>query len=420
MTVPVFITYRDRLSMLDRCLSSLLDHGWNERSITIIDNGDELATGRIAIGLAIGPYRGCEVVQGDNSYRQLAPWGMGLVPKDRPYIVTDCDCAIVPECPDDIVEKMLEVLKFWPEVAKVGLGINTANFLDPPPDRYAYSYKMERAVAGYPMLGYIPLPNAITGATGDDLCGIRAAPVDTTFAMYRGPDWPGICGVRLEAPYLIEHLPWLNREYSEEEHLYYSRPDMTTWARTHSAAEEVPPKVLVPFTSLRAETVVGLANSTIPYEMVARPITDDEGYFLALSEAWTPTPEHMPEPFIVVEHDIVVRPETLRELRDCPEDWCAAPYPYLNESEAWGMGCVKFSDRLICRSPYLFQKIANEGDSLHPPRHWCRLDAHIWEALTERGEHRHDHPGPALGHIGGKTVTHGCYTADDLVRIGRA
>jgi hypothetical protein len=128
----------------------------------------------------------------------------------------------------------------------------------------------------------------------------------------------------------------------------------------------------------------------------------------------------MPEPFIVVEHDIVVRPETLRELRDCPEDWCAMPYPYLNEKEAWGMGCVKFSDRLICRSPHLFSRIANEGDPLHPPRHWCRLDAHIWEALTERGEHRHDHPGPALGHIGGQVVKHGCMTADDLVRVGRA
>ena len=410
MTVPVFITYRDRLSMLDRCLSSLLDHGWNERSITIIDN-DSHHWGDI--GSFDEPYRGCGVVQGDNSYRQLAPWGMGLVPKDRPYIVTDCDCAIVPECPDDLVEKMLEVLERWPEVAKVGLGINTANFLDPPPERYAYSYKMERAVAGYPVMGTVRLDE------GPPI-HVRAAPVDTTFAMYRGPDWPGICGVRLEAPYLIEHLPWLNREYSEEEHLYYSRPDMTTWARTHSAAEEVPPKVLVPFTSLRAETVVGLAKSTIPYEMVARPITDDEGYFWALSEAWTPTPEHMPEPFIVVEHDIVVRPETLRELRDCPEDWCAVGYKYLNEPSAYGMGCVKFSDRLICRSPYLFQKIANEGDSLHPPRHWCRLDAHIWEALTERGEHRHDHPGPPIGHIGGETVKHGCYSADDLVRIGRA
>ena len=84
------------------------------------------------------------------------------------------------------------------------------------------------------------------------------------------------------------------------------------------------------------------------------------------------------------------------------------------------MGCVKFSDRLICRTPWLFQMIANEGDPLHSPRHWCRLDANIWSVLTERGEVRHDHSGPALGHIGGKTVTHGCYSADELVKIGRA
>jgi hypothetical protein len=403
--IPVFITYRDRKSMLNECLTSLYKHGWGPGSIVVIDNDSAKPLPHRPSLRLEAPY----LIQADNSARQLAPWALGLVPKDRPYIVTDCDCAILAACPDDLVEKMLDILDTFPDVAKVGLGINTANFLDPPPERYRYSYKMERAVQGYPHL---------TGSNGTSAI---AAPVDTTFAMYRaGGEWPGICGVRLEAPYLIEHLPWLNREYTEEEHLYYSRSDMTTWARTHSAASEVPPKVLVPFTALRAETIVGLQSSTIAYEMVARPIMDDEGYFDALAEAWTPTEEHMPEPFIVVEHDIVVRPETLRELRDCPEDWCAMPYPYLNEKEAWGMGCVKFSDRLICRSPHLFSRIANEGDPLHPPRHWCRLDAHIWEALTERGEVRHDHPGPALGHIGGQVVKHGCYSADDLVRVGRA
>jgi hypothetical protein len=241
--------------------------------------------------------------------------------------------------------------------------------------------------------------------------------------MYRvGGEWPGICGVRLEAPYLIEHLPWLNQDFTEEEHAYYNRPGMAVWARTHSAASEVAPKVLVPFTALRAETIVALGNSDIEYEMVARPITDDEGYFWALAEAWTPSDEHMVEPFIVVEHDIVVRPETLRELRDCPEDWCSMPYPYLDKPEAWGMGCVRFSDRLIVRNHQIFRQIAtaNEGDALHPPLHWCGMDAQIWNALTERGEKRHDHPGPALGHVGHpgtNTSAHGCYVLPSAQRV---
>ena len=378
--IPVFVTTFGRRHMLEQCLASLRDHGITD--VTVVDNN-----------------------QNGNQFRHLAPWGLGLVPEDRPYIVTDDDCALTADCPRDFWKKMLDVLDKFPNVPKVGLGINTANFLDPAPERYRYSYKMEREVATYPMLAP----------------GVRNAPVDTTFAMYRaGGEWPGIGGVRLEKPYLIEHLPWLNAEYSEEEKAYYHQEGMTSWARTHSAASEAPPKVLVPFTALRAETIVALGNSDIEYEMVARPITSDTGYFEALHDAWEPGPQHMAEPFIVVEHDIVVRPETLRELRDCPEDWCAAPYPYLNEDEAWGMGCVKFSDRLIVRNPWIFRQFANAGDAKHPPRHWCRLDSYIWIALTERGEKRHDHPGPALGHVGGKNVTHGCYTPADLERIGRS
>ena len=388
--IPVFITTNGRFEMLERCLITILAHGLLD--ITVIDNtgGDCPKFGGVA-----------KIVRADNTFRHLAPWGLGLTPAGY-YIVTDDDCAITDDCPDDFVEKMLSVLDRYPLYTKVGLGINTANFPDPAPVRYRVSLESERAVANFPLLEV----------------GVRAAPVDTTFAMYRRAEWPGIGGVRLEAPYLIEHLPWLNFEYSAEERDYYHRPDMTSWARTHSAASEVAPKVLVPFTALRAETIVALGNSDIDYEMVARPITDDQGYFHALSEAWTPTQDHYPEPFIVVEHDIMVRPETLRELRDCPEDWCAAPYPYLNEDEAWGMGCVKFTDRLIVRNHRMFDAIGY-GDSLHPPRHWCAMDARIWKYLTERGEERHDHPGPALGHVGGRTITHGCYTPADLERIGR-
>ena len=353
--------------MLDKCLKSLERF---ELDVTVIDN-----------------------TTNGNEYRHLAAWGLEVVPRDEPYIVTDEDCAITDDCPP-FVEKMLWVLEKWPDVMKVGLGINTANFLDPPPERYRYSYEMERSVQNYPMRSL----------------DVRDAPVDTTFAMYRNGEWPGICGVRLESPYLIEHLPWLNAEYTDEERKYYRQPGMSSWARTHSAAREAPPKVLVPFTSLRAETIVGLSNSDIPYEMTARPIVDDEGYFFALAEAWTPTQQHMAEPFILVEHDIVVRPETLRELRDCPEDWCAAPYPYLDKPEAWGMGCVKFSDRLIVRNPWIFKEFQDDSDSLHPPRHWCRMDTYIWHALTERGETRHDHSG-VCGHVGhpGTKSAHGCF-----------
>ena len=384
MKIPVYITTNGRWEMLHRCVESM--RRFPELGpITVVDN----TGGMVAMD-------GVEIVHADNTYRHLAPWALEIVPKDRPYIVTDEDCAITDDCPEDVVNQMVVTLMKLSDVMKVGLGINTANFLDPAPERYRYSYEMERSVARRPMRGR----------------GVRDAPVDTTFALYReGGEWPGICGVRLEAPYLIEHLPWLNEDYTDEEREYYRQEGMAIWARTHSAASEAPPKVLVPFTALRSETIVALANSDVAYEMVARPIVDDEGYFEALAEAWTPTAEHMAEPFIVVEHDIVVRPETLRELRDCPEDWCSAPYPYLDKERAWGMGCVKFSDRLIVRNPWIFSDMSHWSDESHPPKHWCRMDSRIWIMLTERGEKRHDHDGPALGHVGHpgqNSSAHGC------------
>ena len=380
VVIPIFVTSYGRHQMLAQCLHSL--RRFNVGPITVIDN---LGTAPLLPGV--------KYVKADNTFRQVAPWGLGLVPTDRFYVVTDGDCAITDDCPTDLLEKMADVLRRYPDVMKVGAGINIANFPDPAPPHYQKSFDLERLMESYPM----------RSAT------VRDAPVDTTFAMYRNADWPGICGVRLEPPYLIEHLPWLNCEYSEEEHRYYQTDGMQTWARTHSAQSEVAPKVLVPFTSLRSETVVALANSDIPYEMTARPIIDDEGYFYVLAEAWTPMAGAV-EPFIVVEHDIVVRPETLRELRDCPEDWCAAPFQYLDKPEAWGMGCVKFSDRIIARNLNLFHEISDQTDDHHPPRHWCVMDFRIWNALTERGEVRHDHPGPALGHVGhpGATSAHGC------------
>ena len=366
--MKVFVTAFHRPTMLATCLESLRSHGLTD--ITVIDN-----------------------TENGNKFRHLAAWGLGLVPKDEPYIVTDGDCAISDDCPDDFMLKMLAVLHKWP-VEKVGLGINIANFPDPLPVRYRHTMKTERAIAKYPLLEP----------------GVRDAPIDTTFAMYRaGGEWPGVCGVRLEAPYLIEHLPWLNPEYSDEEHDYYRQPGMTAWARTHSAASEVPPKVIVPFTALRSETVVALGNSTIPYEMVARPIIDDEGFFWALDEAWTPTTTHEVEPFIVIEHDIAVNPNTLQELRDCPEDWCAAPYPYLDRPEQFGLGCVKFSDRLICRNPWLFSEIQH-GSPGHPPRHWCTLDSHIYRHLINKGETRCENH-QLVGHVGQPSTSsaHGCF-----------
>ena len=90
-----------------------------------------------------------------NEFRHLAAWGLNLVPTDRPYIVTDGDCAITPDCPDDYVLQMLEVLIEF-SVIKVGLGINTANFLDPVPEYHQKNYDKDALLASLTLHQGVP------------------------------------------------------------------------------------------------------------------------------------------------------------------------------------------------------------------------------------------------------------------------
>ncbi len=108
---------------------------------------------------------------------------------------------------------------------------------------------------------------------------------------------------------------------------------------------------------------------------------DDYAYARLVEALWG-------ESFILVEHDIVVGPDTLRELIDCPEPWCG--FPYLEEpasNPVTGLGCTKLDARLMDVPPW----------DMTPT--WGNVDASlIGRIRDERGnvEHRH---GPALDHL---------------------
>ena len=180
--------------MLEKCLASLERF---DLDVTVVDN-----------------------TTNGNVYREQAPWGLGLVPKDRPYIVCDEDIEIDPECPPNLVEALLDVS--W-HYLKVGLQIRTDDV--PALLRYEYSLNWERRLNSRPKMYYL-----------DSGCSIIPAEVDTHFAIYRTPINPGICGVRLAAPYQVRHLPWYHEEFTDEEIDYYKRTG-PAWALTHSAGE---------------------------------------------------------------------------------------------------------------------------------------------------------------------------------------
>ena len=202
--IPVFVTSFGRYEMLHRCISSLFEFGLND--ITVVDN-----TGSIGQW-----WPGVKFVRSDNRYREQAPWNLGLVPKLLPYIVCDEDIEIDRSTPHDLASRLLSFANSG--YVKVGLQIRTDDV--PEVEHYAHSLEWERSLNARPVLAD----------------GILMAEVDTHFAIYRSPYNPGICGFRLAAPYQCRHLPWYNREFTDEEIDYYRRTG-DEWALTHSAGE---------------------------------------------------------------------------------------------------------------------------------------------------------------------------------------
>lgn len=134
----------------------------------------------------------------------------------------------------------------------------------------------------------------------------------------------------------------------------------------------------------------------------------DEAYWRLLGEYWADG-----ETFINVEHDVVVRPDTLRELENCPKDWCAFSVPYLGGHYA-GLACVKFGEALLRGLPDALDRAGKMFNGNHPPRHWCTLDHFLQrEVLPGAGFIRHEHE-PPLRHIRAPgsdervMPTHGC------------
>lgn len=118
----------------------------------------------------------------------------------------------------------------------------------------------------------------------------------------------------------------------------------------------------------------------------------DDGYWKFLAGMWANG-----QTFVNVEHDVIVRPDTLDELDQCPEQWCSFPVPYMSGAYA-GLACAKFGQPLIAAIPDALDRIATMSDAGHPPKHYCRLDSWLQDRiLPSTGFRRHYHD-PPLGH----------------------
>jgi hypothetical protein len=159
-------------------------------------------------------------------------------------------------------------------------------------------------------------------------------------------------------------------------------------------------KVVVPFTSLSPETSYALFDAREDYTG-SYVGTDDEAYFRLLERLWTAG-----EDFAIVEQDIVVEPDTLESFRACPHSWCCAPYPYLKGVYS-GLGCVRFRSELMRRLPDLMERVAIRANELHPPKHWCTLDAWVQRTMAAAYSQRPCQRHKPVGHLH-RRPTHGC------------
>ena len=133
----------------------------------------------------------------------------------------------------------------------------------------------------------------------------------------------------------------------------------------------------------------------------------DTAYWELLSDLWAEG-----ESFVVVEHDIIIRHDTLDELEACPEPWCGFPVAYLG-GEYPGMACVKFTDRIISACPGALIQSGRMSTDQHSPGHWCTTDHFLQMVVLPAavGHHKHVHS-PALGHYRADGLppmpSHGC------------
>lgn len=158
-------------------------------------------------------------------------------------------------------------------------------------------------------------------------------------------------------------------------------------------------RVFCPYTEISPATRAALDSSGC--EWIEAEVAGDAGYWMLLDWLW-----QQGEDFAIVEHDVIPAAGALASFEACGNDWCSCPYPYLAGTYA-GLGCTRFRARIMATHPDLMEVVAGiSTDENHPPKHWCRLDAYMRNALMQRGE-RQCVSHPEVGHPS-RSPSHGC------------
>lgn len=210
--IPIIINNYNRLDYLTQLIASLEARGY--RNIRIIDNKSNYPP--LLKYYDTCPYKVYRLAE---NVGYLAIWETDIYKEYEKsyYVYTDSDMRIVDECPDDFMDKFINILEKYPMAQKAGFGLK----IDDLPD----TFKNKQTVLDHEArFWHYPV--------GDD---VYDAEIDTTFALYR-PFCKGKADrcqktYRTGGRYQIHHLPWYvnSAELTEEEQYYVDTITRSTY-----------------------------------------------------------------------------------------------------------------------------------------------------------------------------------------------
>jgi hypothetical protein len=202
--IPVIINNRNRYTYLLKLVGWLEQAGM--KNIIILDNDSTYPD--VLKYYASTKHR---VIKLGDNVGHLALWKSALwnEVRNKYYIYTDPDVVPAENCPKDMPAYLLEQLKKYPSIEKIGLGLK----VDDLPEHYSNKQKVIEWESRYWQNVVAP--------------GIYNSEVDTTFALYRpftdGKTWVAPA-YRTGEPFVAHHMPWYeNTEDPGEENIYYSQ-----------------------------------------------------------------------------------------------------------------------------------------------------------------------------------------------------